>query len=139
MSIYKIRSALVQTFSGGISLPGIYENEGGEGAHAPQANEAWFEFFLIPNRPVVVTLGDDGLNEHTGIAQINLNYPIHEGSGAVLLKADEVSDLFKAGSRHTYQGQTVSVISCGLNGSSQVVNGFFQSILTIQYRAQSPR
>lgn len=127
---------MVQTFSGGISLPGIYENDGG---YDPQADTPWFEFFLIPNRPVVVTLGDDGLNEHTGIAQINLNYPIHEGSGAVLLKADEVSDLFKAGSRHTYQGQTVSVISCGLDEAGQTVNGFFQSILTIQYRAQSPR
>lgn len=139
MSIFKIRSALVQTFSGGIALPGIYENDGGEGAYVPQADEAWFEFFLVPNRPAVVTLGDDGLNEHTGFAQINLNYPIHEGSGNMLQKVDEVSALFKAGSRHTYQDQTVSVISCGLDGSSQTVNGFFQSILTIQYRAQSPR
>lgn len=120
-------------------MPGIYENDGGEGAHTPQANEAWFEFFIIPNRPVVVTLGDDGFNEHTGIVQVNLNYPMHEGSGAMLQKADQVSALFKAGSRHVFEGQTVSVISCGLNGSGKTVNGFFQSILTIQYKAQTPR
>jgi len=117
-------------------LSGNYENSND---HDPRADTPWFEFFLIPNRPSVVTLGDEGLNEHTGIVQINLNYPLHEGSGAVLQKADEVSNLFKAGSRHTYQGQTVSIISCGLDGSGQIVNGFYQAILTIQYRAQTPR
>lgn len=117
-------------------MSGNYENTND---YTPKADTPWFEFFMIPNRPVVVTLGDDGLNEHTGIVQINLNYPLHEGSGSMLQKVDEVSALFKAGSRHSYQGQTVSVISCGLDGSSQIVNGFYQSVLTIQYRAQTPR
>ena len=136
MSIHKIRSALVETFSGGIGLSGVYENTNG---YTPQADTPWFEFFMIPNRPVVVTIGDEGLNEHTGIVQVNLNYPIHEGSGNMLQKVDEVSALFKAGSRHVFEGQTVSISSCGLDGSSQIVNGFFQSILTIQYKAQTPR
>lgn len=117
-------------------MSGNYENSND---YTPKADTPWFEFFLIPNPPRVVTLGDGGLDEHTGFAQVNLNYPLHEGTGAMLQKADEISALFKAGSRHTYQGQTVSIISCGLDGVGQTVNGFSQSKLTIQYRAQTPR
>ena len=135
MSEYKIRSALVQTFRGGIALPGVYENA----KYNSQADTPWFEFFFIPNPPVVSTLGDQGSDEHTGIVQVNLNYPINDGSGAALQKVDEVRALFKAGSKHIFDGQTVTAISCGQNGTGQIVNGFYQTTLTIQYRALTPR
>jgi len=117
-------------------MPGVYENDA---QHEPEADASWFQFFFIPNQPTAATLGNQGSDEHTGIVQINLNFPINEGSGTALEKADELRILFKAGSKHTYQGQTVTAISCGQNGAGQIVNGFYQTILTIQYRAQSAR
>ena len=117
-------------------MPGVYENDG---EFNPQADAAWFQFFFIPNQPSVITLGDQGSDEHTGIVQINLNYPMNEGSGTALEKADELRALFKAGSKHIFDGQTVTAISCGLSGSGQIINGFYQTILTIEYKAHTAR
>lgn len=116
-------------------MPGVYENA----TYEPEADQAWFEFYYIPNAPVVVTMGDAGFDEHTGIVQINLNYPLNAGSGSALAMADQIRALFPAGSRHTFNTQTVKVRSCGVTGAGQLVNGYYQLILTITYTARTTR
>jgi hypothetical protein len=136
MSLQNIRSALAQAFqSGGFGLPVVYENA----PRSTQANAPWAEFFFIPNQPVVRTLGDQGQDEHTGIVQINLNYPLHEGPGRVLQKADQIRAVFKAGAAFTHTGQVVHIRSSGLSRAPQIEGGFFQCIFTIQWRANTAR
>lgn len=136
MSIHKIRSALVQAFeSGGFSLPAVYENT----SHDSDADIPWCSFFFIPNQPSAATLGDQGEDDHTGIVQINLNYPLLNGSGEALQKADEIRAVFKAGATFSYLGQNVFIKSSGVSRASQVENGFYQTILTIQWQARTSR
>jgi len=137
MSLFKIRSALATAFSsGGFDLPVNYDNAKKVDV---KCDLPWCEFYFIPTQPVVSTLGDQGEDEHLGIVQINLNYPINEGMGNLLKKADDIRAVFKAGTSLTYQTQVVRITSCGISRAAQVVNGFYQSILTIEFRALTAR
>ena len=137
MSIAKIRSALVQAFeNGAFDLPTVYENTD---SYTPQANTPWCQFIFIPNQPNVLTLGSTGEDEHTGLVRVLLNYPLDTGSGAALLKADEIRAVFKAGTTFTYDGQSVMVRSCGVNQVSEITDGFHTTAVTITWRALTAR
>lgn len=137
MSIKKIRSALVQAFeSANFSLDTVYENTDG---YTPNASTPWCEFYFIPNSPSALTLGDDGKNEFTGLVQVNLNYPLNSGIGDSMDKVEEITNVFKIGSDFTYDGQTVTVTRSGQDRGGQTDDGFYQSIISIQWRALAPR
>lgn len=136
MSIFKIEAALRQAFSsGGFALPVAQENV----VYKPQAGTAWAELFIIPNRPAAVTLGDSGQDEYTGIMQVNLNYPLGEGSGLAAQKADEICAVFKGGAAFTYDSQTVHIRNSGKDRVAQNINGFYQTTLTITWYARYTR
>lgn len=137
MSVGDIRSALAQSFEdGNFSLPIVYENTDD---YSPQASQPWCEFYFVPNSPVALTLGDEGQNEHTGFVQINLNYPLNSGIGDSMDKVEAIMTAFKIGSDHTHNSQTVTVTKCGQNRGGQTKDGFYQSIISIEWRALTPR
>jgi len=131
-----IRSAIAQAFeNGNFGLPVVYENTGED----QQGGQPWCEFSFTPNAPDVLTLGDDGENEHTGFAQVNLNYPLNSGIGESMDKVAEIMAVFKIGTDLVYNGQTVTVTRCGQDRGGQNENGFYQSIVSIEWRATTPR
>lgn len=135
MSLTKIKSALVDAFqTGGFSLPTAYENRNYE----PKPGTPWAELFVIPNQPEVATLGDAGEDSHTGIFQINLNYPPNQGEGPILATADAVRAVFSAGKRLTNNGQTMTVLSCGRSRGIQA-GGWYRISITITWYALTAR
>jgi len=137
MTIANIHTALAQAFDDAdLALPVVFENTG---SYKPTPGTPWCEFFFIPNEPQVLTLGENGEDEHTGIVQINLNYPLNQGPVPALQKAGEIRSVFKAGATFTYQSQSVLIRGAGVSRASQVVNSHYQVILTINWRSITTR
>ena len=78
------------------------------------------------------------MDGNTGFLQIDLNYPINAGAGAIVSKADAVAQYFKAGTRLAYGGQQVQIQSCGRSQGRQV-DGFYRVSMTINWTAYVPR
>jgi hypothetical protein len=135
MSFSKISGALITAFEGGdFGLPTAHENID----YDPTPGTAWAEVFIIPNQPTVGTLGAAGEDNHTGLMQIDLNYPPDSGSKAAIDKADEIRALFKAGSRFSYSGQLITVLSCGRSRGVKA-GGWFRVSMTINWYAFTAR
>lgn len=135
MSLTNIKATLVNAYvTGGFGMPTAYENK----HFTPDNDSAWAAVSIVPNQPSVATLGDDGTDNHDGFLQIDLNYPLNGGDGAVLAKADEIRAYFKAGARFRYGGQTVVITSCGRSHGREV-RGMYQMILTINWYARTAR
>ena len=104
----------------------------------PAAYVPWGSVFILPNQPTPESAGAGGMDGNTGIMQIDLNYPLDAGSGAIVAKADSVAQWFKAGTRLAYGGQQVQIQSCG-RSQGRLVDGFFRVSMTINWTAYVPR
>ena len=104
----------------------------------PSISTPWASVFLITNQPTPESAGAGGMDGNTGFLQIDLNYPLNAGSGAIVAKADYVAQYFKAGTRLAYGGQQVQIQSCG-RSQGRLVDGFFRVSMTINWTAYVPR
>lgn len=95
----------------------------------------WAMITHIPNQPDSLSFDS---NEHTGIMQISVMYPLNYGTGAQNVKIDAVGSYFRAGRRFSYNGQTVQVVSLGVSGGLED-NGWWMVPVTVQYRAFADR
>lgn len=131
-----IRSALMAAYqSANIGLPTAFPNKKFD---QPSGDEAWAQLFVLTGTSEPETLGDAGEDFHSGILQINLNYPANDGEGAVLGTADELATHFRAGQRSTHEGQEVIFRGASRNGG-RLVNGWWQVIVSVSWYALAPR
>ncbi|QIQ65286.1 hypothetical protein 19_00017 [Pseudomonas phage Epa19] len=130
-----IRSALVQGYlAAGLAHPTAYENT----KFDQPTDTPWCSVFILPNQPRVASLGIGGTDEHTGIMQVDVNYPTESGMQDILADVDAVADYFTAGRRLVYNAQEVIVRSCG-RSPGRKVDGWYRISLTIDWYAQTPR
>lgn len=141
MSIVKIEQALIQSYIGaGLAVPTIYENtaEPETVATAKTTQSPWAELFFISNQPDVATLGSVGTDAQDGLIQLNLNFPLNKGRKATREAIELLSSYYTAGRSFSYQNQSVSIRSCGA-GNGRNVDGWYQTIITITWKARTPR
>ncbi len=100
--------------------------------------EAHLEVFLLPAQPEQATLGATGCDFHSGIYQININYPINAGSAALYKKADEINAVFKSGATFSYGSTNVRIENVGISNLT-VSDGYATLNLSIEYYAFSAR
>ena len=134
----KISQALINQYraSGAFTDPlTAYENAA---FTKPAASVSWGAVFIVTNQPTPESAGAGGMDGNTGFLQIDLNYPINAGAGAIVAKADSVAQYFKAGTRLAYGGQQVQIQSCGRSQGRQV-DGFYRVSMTINWTAYVPR
>lgn len=135
MSISDVETALIQNYvDGSFNLPTAYENR----MFSPADGKPWAAVSFIPNQPVVASIGPTGSDEHTGILQIDLYYPVNTGTGQCRDKAQEVMDAYKAGSDVEYNGQHVIITSCG-RSTGRAANGWYRVIITVEWYAHINR
>lgn len=135
MSFANIKSALVSAYvNRGFSLPTAYENK----QFDPKPGKPWASLVIVPNQPSASSVGEFGEDQHDGFFQIDLNYPLNTGDGAILAKADEISWHFRAGRAFVYADQTVRIRSAG-RSPGRVVDGFYRISLTINWTARVAR
>lgn len=118
----------------------LYENEAFNTTTKPKPSIStpWGAVFIVTNQPTPESAGAGGMDGNTGFMQIDLNYPINAGSGAIVSKADAVAQYFKAGTRLAYSGQQVQIQSCG-RSQGRPVDGFYRVSMTINWTAYVPR
>lgn len=104
----------------------------------PANTTAWAAIFIVPNQPTIESVGDGGMDGHTGFMQVDVNYPSNGGTGAAIAKADSVAQYFKAGTRIAYGGQQVQIQSCG-RSQGRPVDGWYRVSLTINWTAYVQR
>jgi hypothetical protein len=98
----------------------------------------WLQLHNLRADSSPATLGDLGEDNHPGILQIDVNYPVNKGSKQDLAKADELAAYFTAGKTLTYSSQEVKVVSCSL-GPGRYVGGYYRVSLSVNYYARTTR
>lgn len=104
----------------------------------PDGTAPWAQFWYFPSDPRTVTLGDNGEEELTGFAQIDINIPTGVGDKVQndILNALEL--YFQPGRYVVYQGQGVTFIRA-TRANAMMSNNFWKIPLTIDFRARYPR
>lgn len=85
-----------------------------------------------------VTLGDAGEDNHPGILQIDINYPMNKGSKEVLAKADTIIAYFTSGRTLLYNSQEVKILRCSLS-PGRYVGGYYRISVSVNYYARTTR
>lgn len=104
----------------------------------PAGGAPWAATFILANQPRVATLGSQGQDDHNGILQIDLNYPLMTGESAVMAKADELAVFFKAGKRLALSGIELMVTSCGCSRGREA-EGWYRVSVTVTWVARVSR
>lgn len=103
-----------------------------------KGNGLWVQPHNMTGQTTAVTCGYNGEDDYQGILQIDINYPIGQGSGKLLELADKIRKQFQAGDTMWFKGQWVKVRSCSL--SPEIESGGFQKrYLSIVYYSRSVR
>ena len=137
MSLDKIRSAFASTFKDGgfyTTAQIAWENV----VYTPPATGNWARFTFLPNNPDIASIGAGGRSSQTGLVQIDLNFPIGGGDGEAMTKYLAVKNAFTEGSRLIYQGQEISIRSCG-RSQGRVIDNFYRVSVSIYFYAQINR
>jgi len=101
---------------------------------SPRVNEPWAQILFVPRSPSVATMGEGGLDRQEGVLLVNIRTPLDRGEYDGLVAVDAFRKAYPAGSRLTFEGQEVTVLSIGAV-DGRVVDGFWRTDITIPYRA----
>lgn len=93
----------------------------------------WVMYPIGGVRPV--TMSDFGEDEHVGVMQIDLNYPLRKGVSAQRLKADELARFYVAGRKMVSGLATVYVTSCAKSNGREV-EGWWRVSMTVNWYAR---
>lgn len=136
MSEIKINAALVAGLTA--AALGIPTANEGKSFTTPAVSLPWAAWFNIPADTDVASLGQGGMDETVGIFQVDLNYPLNDGTGNILAAVQKLRDYFVAGRRLVYQGQCVKVERVTRN-NLRPVNGWQQINVSVYYRSATIR
>lgn len=136
MSEIKINAALVSGLTA--AALGIPTANEGKNFTPPSVSLAWAAWFNLPADTDVASLGTGGMDETVGIFQVDLNYPLNDGTGNILAQVQKLRDYFVAGRRLVYQGQCVHIERVTRN-NLRPVNGWQQINVSIYYSANTIR
>jgi len=139
----KVDQALLSTaLNGGLEIDIVHENgvysvwDGGythsTGVYTPDANREHMEVRNFPADVTAQSLKDS--DEHTGLFQAIIKYPLDIGATTIKNKAEDFLALFVIGQAVTYGGESVYPVSKNRDGG-RVEGGFYQIVCRVNYRA----
>jgi hypothetical protein len=131
MSTRDVHKALLVAATSALgAIPVAHENA----PYVPPVNAKWAQFFFLPNKASVSTLGSTGQDLVDGIAQITINYPQSTGTATADDDYETIRTSFPAGSHLTSGGQTVKIINCG-RGPGALNGNWYSVFITISWFA----
>lgn len=136
MSEIRINAALVQ----GLAAAGLGLTIAPEGKNftPPSVSTPWAAWFNLPASTDTSSLGVGGMDETVGVFQVDLNYPMNDGTGNILAAVQKLRDYFVAGRRLVYQTQCVHIERVTRN-NLRPVDGWQQINVSIYYSANTIR
>ena len=133
----KIEEALRQRFLS--AIPAAANNTAFENQPIdPKGKTVWFGFHFLPNAPDVASLGLDGLNEHTGIAQIDIHVPKGSGRSVAMGHVNTLCAAFTPSVPLIRDGAVVNIRSCGQIPGGETSNSYRFSV-SIAWESRLPR
>lgn len=137
MSEFKINAALVSAYRA--AMPALVNATAYEGGtFQPIVNQRWGQVFNLRAGADVASLGSKGLDEHTGVFQIDVSVAENTGTAVLLADADTLRAYFVAGRWFTYQTQSVRVRRADVSAIRRV-DGWLRVSVSITYSAHSIR
>jgi hypothetical protein len=136
MSLSNARKALVAAYKTAFPTTSTaYENIPLDVPSAP-----WVKFTFMPAGVEVVTLGNAGEDEHTGVLQLDWNGTLGTGDADAASFYASARAAFTAGQiiTHSGSGQQVRVWSCERT-VGRVVDGFYRVSVNIRWTAREQR
>ncbi len=128
MSFNSIPSALIARYRSGASFTDALTAYPNAAFTKPTASTAWASVFVIPATTAPLSIRDS--DEMAGVFQIDLNYPINSGAGAIQAKADAIRAHFKRGT--VLSGVELGTVSVANLGP---VDGWYRVAVSIAYRS----
>lgn len=149
----KTQQALTATMqNGGFALDIVHKNgsysvwngvsyESFTGVYQPTIGRAFAAIHVNPIDTTSMTLNDSVQDD--GIFQVSLRYPLDSSTIDSEQKADEISEVFKVGSRIVCDGHTVHIWrrsrSNGVQSIGDEYSGFYKTIIRYHYRSYPQR
>lgn len=100
--------------------------------------DPWASVFFIPNTPEARGLGPGGIDQMTGLVQIDLNIAPGQGESVLIDWEEKARIFFHGGRSFGFGGQSVLVIASGMSEGRHVEN-FYRKSITVSFRAQLKR
>lgn len=135
-----IEKALMQgMLDANIGLPMSVENSPFD---KPADGAPWAAYWFVPaegsSSVRAITLGDAGEDQHTGIVQLDINYPLRQGVNPARAKLDEIVPYFPIGKKVTFGMASVTISSCSRSRGREV-EGWYRVSMTLSWYARVPR
>ena len=130
--IQKILFKAVQ--DGGFGLDLSFENV----TFDPKSLSGYLSCFLLRAPTFQAELGWKGCDNHSGILQIDINYPQDSGPTAHAQKADEINSYFYNGRTFTGDKEKVNIQNVSA-GVMQIAQGWSKLSMTIEYYSYTER
>lgn len=123
-------SALATAFS---TMPIAWENA----RYTPVIGTAFLRAWLLPAEVDVITLGPGPFQEHHGIFQVSVVYPIGVGFVTPKAKAAEVVELFRAGT--VINSNTLRIVCEKAWPSTAIIeeDGWYFIPVSVRYRCET--
>lgn len=133
MSAKKINAALVAAYRA--AMPALVNSTAYEGvAFTPTVGSKWAKVKNMRAGDDVASLGVGGMDESTGVFQIDVSVPENTGTATLLADADTLRAYFVAGRLFTYQSQTVRVRRADVSPIRRV-DGWLRISVSVTYSA----
>ena len=126
-----ISIALDTRLAGMTSLPAVaWENK----TYIPVTGTLYLRPTTLFGDAVQATLGSSGIDENTGIYQVDVFAPADKGKSAGLIMSDNVATRFARGTNLTYNGRTVRIVSARRRPAT-IADGWYQIPVEIVYKS----
>ncbi len=137
MSFEQVREALTTAAVGlleGVDIAIDSANIISGNMPSPKVNAKWAQVLFTTRSTSVATMGNGGQDQLIGVLLVAIRTPLDQGERSGLKAIDAFRRALPAGSRLTFEGQEVTVLSIGAV-DGRVVDGFWRTDITIPYRA----
>lgn len=136
MTMNNTDGALVQAYiDAGLGLSTAYE---GQHFEPPTDGSAWASVFILPAAFDAVSLGGQGLDQETGIMQIDFNVAPGTGRATLLGYVETMRNTFIAGRSFTRSGSSVRIINTERT-SIRMVDGWLRVSVSVNWNSESFR
>ena len=102
------------------------------GVYTPTASRPYLEIKNFPSITSAFSVADT--DEHLGLFQVIIRYPVDAAGIAIKRKAEQVLSLLKVGATLLYEDQKIFIDSNSRDGG-RVEGGFYQIVARANYRA----
>lgn len=103
----------------------------------PEVGTGYLRVSLLPSETDVVTMGPQPFQEHKGIFQVDVFYPLAQGPGPAMGKAAEIQKVFCPSAQFVYNTVTVQIDKSWPSSGRADQAGWWHVPVNIRYTCYS--